>query len=194
MVSDDNVNWTLAYSEQAGDGGVDNLAVTATGQYVRLLGLERGIGYGFSLFSFDVYGALKPVVVVPEGDLALGKPTSASSSEWAEPTAANATDGNTGTRWASAWTDSEWISVDMGEVYPVGRVVLNWEGAYGKGYNIQTSNNGADWTTVYTETAGDGGTDEIILPFASGRYIRVLGTERGTGYGYSLWDLEIYAD
>lgn len=104
---------------------------------------------------------------------------------------AAAVDGNSGTRWASNWTDSEWITVDLGSHQNISRVVLNWEAAYGKGYDIQVSDDANTWTTLYSTTTGDGGTDDITVS-GSGRYLRMLGTQRGTGYGYSLWDLEVY--
>jgi len=44
-------------------------------------------------------------------------------------------------------------------------------------------------------TAGDGGVDDITLgSAASGRYVRMLGVARGTQYGYSLWEFEVYSD
>ena len=44
-----------------------------------------------------------------------GKPVTASSVENAgTPAAANAVDGNAGTRWASAFADPQWIQVDLG--------------------------------------------------------------------------------
>ncbi|MGD8176306.1 glycosyl hydrolase [Marinimicrobium sp. ARAG 43.8] len=127
----------------------------------------------------------------PTGDLAEGQPAVSSSQEAGWLSAAQAVDGDGGTRWASAWTESEWIYVDLGTSQTLSQVVLDWEGAYGKGYEIQVSDDASTWTTVYTETAGVGGVDDIAVN-ATGRYVRMLGTERGTGYGYSLWRFEVY--
>ncbi|MFD6891021.1 hypothetical protein [Streptomyces sp. NPDC059957] len=38
-----------------------------------------------------------------------------------------------------------------------------------------------------------GGTDELTGLNGSGRHLRVTGTQRATGYGYSLWELEAYS-
>ncbi|HIW32934.1 MAG TPA: discoidin domain-containing protein [Candidatus Paenibacillus intestinavium] len=54
------------------------------------------------------------------------------------------------------------------------------------------SEDGSDWHNIYSTTTGDGGKDEILLTSSSGRYIRLLMTERGTIYGYSLWEIEIW--
>jgi hexosaminidase len=74
----------------------------------------------------------------------------------------------------------------------VSRVVLAWETAYGKAYQIQMSNDGSTWTTVYTQTAGTGGTETLTGFTGTGRYIRVYGTTRGTQWGYSLWSFQAF--
>ncbi|RSS56808.1 discoidin domain-containing protein [Streptomyces sp. WAC01280] len=124
--------------------------------------------------------------------LSQGKTATASSSEGAAYSASAAVDGDlTGTRWASQWTDGQWLQVDLGAVADISRVVLNWEGAYGKAYDIQLSDNGTDWRTVSSVTAGDGGTDDLTVT-GTGRYVRLQGVTRGTGYGYSLWEFQVY--
>ncbi len=127
-------------------------------------------------------------------DRALGQPAVASSLEGAEFAAAAAVDGDNATRWASApGHDPEWIYVDLGRDFFVNHVILNWEAAYGKGYQIEVSADAKIWQTVFSETAGDGGIDNIVFESAPARYIRVYGTERGLiPAGYSLWDLEVY--
>ncbi|MEU6207838.1 discoidin domain-containing protein [Micromonospora musae] len=105
--------------------------------------------------------------------------------------AANAVDGNPATRWGSAYTDPQWITVDLGETYAINRVRLAWETAYARAYQVQVSPDNATWTTVHTTTAGDGGVDDIPIS-ATGRYLRILGTERATQWGYSLWELEVH--
>src|SRR6185503_19386868 len=98
-----------------------------------------------------------------------------------------AVDGNTATRWGSSYSDPQWMRVDLGSTQTINRVVLRWEGAYGKSYQIQTSNNDSTWTTIYSTTTGDGGVDDLTVS-GSGRYVRMYGTVRGTVYGYSLWE------
>lgn len=124
--------------------------------------------------------------------LSQGKTATASSTEGPAFAAAAAVDGNlTGTRWASSWQDSQWLQVDLGKSATLSRAVLTWEGAYGKSYQIQASENGTDWRTVTAVSAGDGGTDEVTLS-GTGRYIRMNGLTRGTGYGFSLWEFQVY--
>ena len=118
----------------------------------------------------------------------------ASSVESAGLSADYAIDGNSATRWSSAFSDPQWIAVDLGAVYPINHVVLNWETAYGKAYKIEVSTDGTTWNQMFSETNGNGGIDDISFAPASARYVRMLGVQRGTPYGYSLWEIEVYGD
>ncbi|MFF8839359.1 glycosyl hydrolase family 8 [Streptomyces sp. NPDC015130] len=130
--------------------------------------------------------------VAADGLVSAGKPVTASSVEGAGFEAGRAVDGNTATRWASLeGVDPQWLRIDLGATHTVSRVKLNWEAAYGKAYRIQTSADGTNWTDVYATTTGDGGVDDLAVS-GSGRYLRMHGTSRGTPYGYSLWEFEVY--
>src|SRR5204862_17771 len=124
-------------------------------------------------------------------NIAQGKPTSASSTENAGTPAANATDGNTGTRWSSAFSDPQWLQVDLGPTYAIDHVTLNWEAAYARAFQVQTSPDGNAWTSIYSTTTGTGGVQDLSVS-GSGRYVRVNGTQRATQYGYSLWEFQVY--
>ena len=124
------------------------------------------------------------------GLLSQGHPTTASSVQGAGYPASNATDGNLNTRWSSAFSDPQWLEVDLGATHTISKVVLVWEAAYGKAFQIQTSNDGTTWTPIYSTTTGTGGTQTLSVT-GSGRYVRMYGTVRGTGYGYSLWEFQV---
>ncbi|PKV49253.1 putative secreted protein (Por secretion system target) [Aquimarina sp. MAR_2010_214] len=126
------------------------------------------------------------------GNIALGKTATASSLETPSFKANLAVDGKDTTRWASKEkVDPQWISIDLGGVATIERVVLNWEAAYAKKYEIKVSNDGTTWTTLYATSTGDGGIDDLSIS-GTGRYIRMYGTARGTSYGYSLHEFEVY--
>jgi fibronectin type 3 domain-containing protein len=125
------------------------------------------------------------------GLLSQGQPATASSVQGAGYAASNAVDGNLGTRWSSASSDPQWLQVDLGATHTINQVVLNWENAYAKAFQIQTSTDGTTWTTIYSTTTGTGGVQTIPVS-GSGRYVRMYGTQRGTGYGYSLWEFQVY--
>ena len=98
------------------------------------------------------------------------------------------------TRWGSEYSDPQWIMIDLGEIQKVGGVILKWEAAYAKSYEIRTSQDSVNWTTVFSTTTGNGATDEIIFDQVDARYVMMYGTERATLYGYSLWEFEIYEE
>ena len=64
QTSDDASTWTELYSTTAGDGEVDNLAVSGAGRYVRMVGTHRAADWGYSLWAFEVYGK-SDVVYLP---------------------------------------------------------------------------------------------------------------------------------
>jgi hypothetical protein len=128
-----------------------------------------------------------------ENLLSQGKAASASSTESSSFGAAKAVDGDTGTRWASVeGSDPQWIRVDLGAASTITHVKLSWEAAYAKAYQVETSNDGTSWTSVYSTTTGNGATDDLTGLTGSGRYVRVYGTKRGTSYGYSLYEFQVY--
>ncbi len=208
QVSNDATNWTTIYSTTTGDGGVDDLTgLSGSGRYIRMVGTVRATGYGYSLWEFEVYGPSNTPTNTPvpptatattvstgcgTANVALNKPTTSSSNENVGTTPNLAVDGNLGTRWSSAASDPQWIQIDLGSTQSICHVKLTWETAYGKSYQIQVSNDAANWTTIYSTTTGDGGVDDLTGLSGSGRYIRMYGTVRATGYGYSLWEFEVY--
>ncbi|MEU0303161.1 discoidin domain-containing protein [Streptomyces sp. NPDC006175] len=137
-------------------------------------------------------------VVPPQAggtNVAAGKPATASTfqpdSTGCPCPAGNAVDGSFDTRWASDWSDPQWIQVDLGARTAFDHVQLAWETAYAKGYTLQTSDDGQNWTTVHTVTEGNGGIDDIDVT-GEARYVRVNTTVRGTPWGYSLYEFGVY--
>src|SRR5258706_4351316 len=123
-------------------------------------------------------------------NLALNKPVTCSPTP--QYPCAQAVDGNTGTRWASAQgVDPQWIYVDLGATYTLSSVILRWESAYATAFLVQTSPDAATWTSIYSTTTGTGGVQTLTVS-GSGRYVRMNGTARATIYGYSLWEFEVY--
>ncbi|HKY40378.1 MAG TPA: discoidin domain-containing protein [Polyangiaceae bacterium] len=105
-----------------------------------------------------------------------------------------AIDGNLSTRWSSQYSDPQWISVDFGGERFVHSVTLRWETAASAHYDIRVSSDGSNWTTVFTEPNGNGGTDEISGLGATARYVQMFSHARTTQYGNSLFELEVFGD
>jgi hypothetical protein len=203
QTSNDAVTWSTIYATTTGDGAMDDLTISGSGRYIRMSGTVRGTAYGYSLYEFEVYGVGGPTPTPtatptitptqqPNVNLTLNKPVTCSSVEAGANVCANAVDGNVSTRWSSLYADPQWIQVDLGSAANIRRVVLRWEVAYGKSYQIQTSIDAVNWTTIYSTANGSGGVEDMNIA-GSGRYIRMSGTVRGTTFGYSLYEFEVYS-
>ncbi|MBW4082279.1 discoidin domain-containing protein [Paenibacillus sp. S150] len=200
QVSSDANTWNDIYSTTAGTGGISDLTnLAGTGRYVRVYCTQRALAdYGYSLYEFQVYGEFTTPQPPPPVNIAVNKAVLAST--WEVPSwstdpgivaAVKVNDGDYTTRWSSESWDPQWISVDLGSTHTIGTVILNWEAAYGKSYDIQVSSDGTNWNTVYRQLYGRGGVETIKVK-ADGRYVRMYGFARGTGNGYSLYELEVY--
>jgi len=107
--------------------------------------------------------------------------------------AANVADADINTRWASvSGADPQYVQLDFGSPQDFARVLLTWEAAYATAYQLQTSLDGTTWTTLQDVTNSDGGVDDLTGLSGRGRYLRVNATQRGTNYGYSLYEVEAF--
>ena len=115
-----------------------------------------------------------------------------------------ANNGNTGDRWWSEtaeMTDAEkndqWWQVDLGQRRIFNTIQIVWEGAWGKSFDIQISDDGDAWTTVKEIR-----NQNIPGPFPyeqtidletnkTARYVRFQGVERGTQWAYSFWEFRV---
>ena len=113
----------------------------------------------------------------------------ASSSEAEHPPVA-AIDGNATTSWRPAGGGPAWLALDFGEPREYGGLVLTWERGGGRfDYDVQTSDDGASWTTVRRVTASDGGADFVALPDGESRRLRIARTAGGAAPG--LAEIEV---
>ena len=124
------------------------------------------------LIALAVLSLLAAFLAVPPGragaavcgtaNAALGRPATASSTENASFPAGNAVDGNQGTRWSSAFSDPQWVQVDLGASTTVCGVTLSWETAFARSFQIQVAPaaNGP-FTTVFSTTTGTGSTQNL---------------------------------
>jgi beta-glucosidase len=99
--------------------------------------------------------------------------------------------GDPGTRWSSAFSDAQWLQVDLGSSQAINQVTLQWETARAATFKIQVSANATTWTDATPVTNGTDGTQNLSVT-ATGRYVRMTGLTRTTQYGYSLWEFQVY--
>lgn len=153
---------------------------------------DAGIGtYTVAAIADSKTIATQSISIMPmTSNLALHKPVEVSSEENAGTLAEYATDGDLQTRWGSAHTDTEYISVDLGKRVFVHAVHILWEASYAAQYELSVSDDGEQWTSM-ADVRGSGGAETTDIA-AYARYVRINGKERASSYGYSLYELEVY--
>lgn len=200
----DPITYTMGYNSKYinNAGGIIPAQFTGTGPFTVTAPQQLGV-WKLYLYARDGHGNIgietRSLSVIPPPvpgtNIARGRPTTASSHQQVGDGApfhpGLATDGDARTRWASDWSDPQWIQVDLGSVTSFNHIQLIWETAYGRAYEIQTSPDATTWRTLHSTTTGDGGADDIAVN-GSGRYVRVTGTARGTSWGYSLYELGVF--
>jgi len=202
QVSSDEQHWDTVQRVNGNNSILSDIPVAAQGRYVRVLGTQRATDYGYSLKEMSVYGSGGSGGATIAPNVALNAPVLASSDESQQPgapaeltpkdyLAANLTDDNLDTRWSSKYGDKEWIQVDLGSSTLIGAVELQWQNAYGRAFDLQVSDDGANWTTVYRQINGAGGL-ERVQTYVRGRFVRMQGIQRATKYGYSLFEFKVY--
>ena len=167
---------------------------TATGVFTGTVTATNGVGDGVTPAASQNFSITVSQVVAVPTNVALGKTVTVSSTESVSTPGSAAVDGSLSTRWSSLYSDPQWIDVDLGNFYDISEVDLTWETAAGKNYQIQTSTDNVNWTTQTTVT-GNTKTGLLKYPYATPvttvRYVRMYGTARVTGYGYSIYEFAV---
>jgi beta-glucanase (GH16 family) len=192
-------NYNVKFSTTNG-GPYTTIGSTATTGYTNT-GLANGTTYYYVVSAVNSFGEssnsvqISATTTVPSANLALHKVVTVSSVENAGLGGANAVDGNTtSTRWSSAFSDPQWIYVDLQATININRVRFYWENSYATSFQIQVSSDATNWTSIYSTTTGPGGVQNLTGLSGTGRYVRMYGTVRKTQYGYSLWEFEVYGN
>jgi hypothetical protein len=211
--------WTTIRTSSFMPSGPRTDAITGldgVGRYVRMKGTMRTTQYGYSMYDFAVEGTTSTNCACV-ASLTLANAVASSSN--GDNVASHAVDNSTSTRWESVQPasapntnvvnppDPSWIYVDLGTTMELERVVLDWENASAKTYEVQVApdgtceGNGAGclstsdpWQTLASVTNLlhiNHRIDTVSLDGA-GRYVRIYATSRTGGYGYSLWNLSVH--
>ena len=124
-------------------------------------------------------------------NLALHRPCTVSGFENVGCTAENATDGDDNTRWGSLHKDGEWIMVDLQQEAAIYKLRIHWEAAYASLYTVELSDDGKTWH-YSQDVSSAGGWDDVALGDRKARYVRITGKKRGTQYGISLYEIQVF--
>ncbi len=154
--------------------------------------------YTYRVFAFNINGVsaysneASTIPIDPTINLALNQPVAASNEHENFPVI-NAVDGLTGTFWGSRVFGDEWVSIDLQNPTPLGRVIVKWNGGFfASGYQFQVSDDNQNWTTVYSTTSGAGGNESFEFPQTMAQYARLYQTAFN-GTVISITELEVYS-
>jgi len=183
---------------------VEFIAPLNAGNQQILFKLAQG-NFKFNYFVITNNGAMPtpnpnppgPVIIPPPqgNNLALNKPIFSPSASTDLQKASLAVDGNPSTRWESkqgTGQDNKMLVIDLLANYALSDIIINWEGAYAKVYNVEVSADSVSWTKVFDTQNGSAGIQRITFD-VPGRYIKINCVTRGTTYGFSIWEIEAYA-
>lgn len=196
QMSADGANWTTIKSVTGNQsaGVVELTGLAGEGRFIRVYCTQTSAGANnYSLYDFQVSGSRLV-------DLAAGKSSVATSSEADVFGASGAFDGDGGSRWSSGqWAQGSrtaWLSVDLGQTSSIRDVRLNWEAAYAADYQVQSSVDGVNWTTLVDVRGNRSSGPAYFADLgAVGRYVRVLCLATGPVHNnYSLWDFNVYGE
>ena len=95
-------------------------------------------------------------------------------------------------RWYSSDRNDDFLMVDLGTERNISKVVIDWAaGRYATKYNIQTSLNGTNWTTVKSITANESAWTEDTFSATKARYVRMQGVQRKASE-YGICEIKVY--
>lgn len=152
-------------------------------------------------------------------DLALGRPVTVSSTDYAPTPAEFAVDGLAqvgvrGSGWRATQGDPQWIVVDLQAQCRITSVVLTFEAkpgdpafdgtasrsnttgaeiqsSYAVAFDVDVSPDGTEWTTVYHTTTGTGAVTTIPLSIQA-RWVRLTATSRSTTNPLGLNGFQVF--
>lgn len=203
MWSQDNVTWyTASTSTIHSSAKTTNMFYNRPVRYIKVVCDKRATVYGSSIYELEVMGlgnqtpteveTTTEEVITPTTNLALGKYVLSSSNEDDSLLAANAVDGNTSTRWSSAWRDGEWIMIDLGKLYNVSYLTIDWEAAFASKYTVSWSQDNITWNDALTLSTSVASSQTHMMYNRPIRYIKITANTRGTSYGASIYEIGVF--
>ncbi len=177
-------------------------------RFVKFLGVERGLEYGYSFYSFEVYG--------PENLASSATVLEVSSNESeAVHNKSMMTDNLATTRWASLASagDNQYVIIDLGSLLSFDTVKIRWEVSFARSFAIYShseleaapSRNDSGWEEIVRSDVGLGEVDSFQLDEqAMSRFIKIELIQRQTSEQtkrtgrfpwestFSIYEFELY--
>lgn len=193
-VSNNAKDWiSVKNVDSVGHGGESHFTDfdNVSSRYIRLK-LRSTTAANYQVKEIIVHGDL--IEKDDEVNIASKKTNHASSELNTASKSSSAFDGNIQTKWVSQEnSDSEWIQVDLGDLYDVSRVKLYWDHQGANQYKLLVSKDGKNFTEMYEENNGVPGILDLQLDKSiPARYVKMQGVKANSDTGYSLSEFEVY--
>ncbi len=187
LLSNDALDWTTVATVQKTDAKTDEIVFPQwlEAEYVRFEGISRATNYGYSFFSFEVYGPLSLTygsqileVSSNENEILVNKNMMV--------------DNLANSRWASNVSagDNQYFLLDLGEVKSFDLVKIRWEVSFARIFKIYThlesgitppSRSDEGWIYLSGSEAGLGEVDFLKLDAVhESRYLKAELIQRET--------------
>jgi hypothetical protein len=152
-------------------------------QFVKFQGVSRGTGYGYSFYSFEVYGPRS---------LGVDKTVTEVSSNESETelNKSNMLDNLAHTRWASTTDDNQYVIYDLETETIFDLIKIRWEVSFARIFKVYRHDSTGStaperedtgWEEIYETSAGLGEVDTLNLGTnISSRYIKLELVQRET--------------
>lgn len=206
LASADGETFTTIYSETNLDHASWQkiyLETPVTARYIKYQGIERATQWGQSFYEFEVYYLSEPPKTYTE---ITGLTIVTSSGGYNDVN--RVLDGNAGTEWQGSPTNGTpdtdedrtydaWFVVDLGGLYDVDKVDIQFEGACAQDYHIDFSENSTTWALGYDsigKPGASGRTDEVtkLTNNKKVRYVRFWSTKAATQWGMKIFEFRVY--
>ncbi len=103
----------------------------------------------------------------------------------------NVIDGDMTTRWASNFSDNQFLKIELPQVVSLDLLEIFWEKAYSKDFNVKISLDGENWETVYSETDKPSpSATKINLKGKELKFIYIDCLVRKTTYCHSIFEVK----
>ena len=169
-------------------------------------------GYVFTDWSDGLTSSVNPTTITMDANKSItanmvnssGGGTALSRTSWTATASAGnsdagkAFDKDTSFRWSTS-TDQvsgQWYRLNLGSAQTFSKIVLDSAGSpndYPRGYTVEVSSNGTNWTLVTTTGSTAAGVTTINFATQTANYIRVTQTGSAAGNWWSIHEFYVYA-
>lgn len=103
-----------------------------------------------------------------------------------------AVDGIVATAWRTGSNTGASLALDLGAEREYGGLTVDWDPLdFARDYDVQTSDDGRDWTTAYRVRGAYGGRDHVYMPETESRWVRLVLLASSRNRGYAVREVSI---